>query len=367
MFLPLSLLLGCASTPSGDDTGGAAPDAEAFIPPDRVGPYEAATLESAFVPEHGVELAVQVWYPSRHPGEPHRYDQVLQATAGDGGPAACDIPRPVVVFSHGNSGVRWQSVFFTERLATRGWIVVAPDHTHNTALDYDASKLGEVLFRRPVDIAAAFDWLVEELAGPGGALEGCVDPDDGYAVAGHSFGGYTALAVAGAIVDPETVLPYCTSTRDWLCAEVEAHFQREPVRPVDLSDGRVWASVPMTPAGMGALAGGLGGVAVPVLMWGGGRDTLTSMADSVLPLFSGLAHEPRHLATVVDAGHYTFSDACTFLPTSDDCTPPHRPPDEVHRLVNTMTTAFLDRHRGFEQSARWLPVEDAGMEWESYE
>jgi predicted dienelactone hydrolase len=368
--LLLISVVGCAGD-STKDSGGAVdsaePSSEAFLAPDLEGPHAAATFESSFTPGHGVELAVQAWYPTDAPGGAYRYDDVLQGVASDGGEPACDTPRPVVVFSHGNTGIRWQSVFLTERLATRGWVVVAPDHTYNTALDYDDARLGEVVFRRPVDVAATYDWLVDVAAAAGGPLEGCIDAAAGYAVIGHSFGGYTSLAVAGAVIDPATVLPYCDTTDDWLCDEVEQHFADNPVELTDLSDPRVWASVPMTPAGMGALAGGLDQIEVPLLMWGGGRDTITSMAYAVQPLFDGLAQTPRHLATVEDAGHYTFSDACTFLPTYDDCAPPFREPAEVHAIVNTMTAAFLDLHRGFDEASAWLPVEDAGLAWETHE
>jgi len=101
--------------------------------------------------------------------------------------------------------------------------------------------------------------------------------------------------------------------------------------------------------------------------WGGGRDTVTSMAASVQPLFDGLGQTPRHLARVEDGGHDTFSDACTFLPTYDDCGPPYREPAEVHVLVNTMTTAFLDLHRGQGEAAGWLPTDDDGLTWETHE
>lgn len=366
LFL-LSLLVGCAAdkaAPSADSGSPAA--AEAFLAPDAPGPYAAATFESTLTPGHGVELAVQAWYPTEAPGGEYRYDDILVGEAVDGGAPACATPRPVVVFSHGNSGIRWQSVFLTETLASRGWIVVAPDHTYNTALDIDADRLEEVVFRRPVDVVSTYDWLVEVAAGPDGPLAGCVDPDAGYAVVGHSFGGYTTLAVAGAVIDPAVVLPYCASTGDWLCDEVGSWFDAHGESVVDLSDPRVWAAVPMTPAGMGALAGGLERVEVPVLMWGGGRDEITPMSTQVQPLFDGLTAMPRHLATLADAGHFTFSDACRFLPTYDDCSPPYREPAEVHAIVNVMTIAFLDHHRGFEEAAGWLPIEDPGLSWESH-
>jgi predicted dienelactone hydrolase len=367
MRLALLALLACSPDKVDDTAADTGRGPAAYVPPGERGPYTPATYESALTPDHGVELAVQAWYPTEEPldGE-YRYDEVLLGTAREGGAPACATPRPVVVFSHGNSGIRWQSVFFTEHLASRGWVVVAPDHTGNTALDLDADRLAEMVFRRPVDVAAAFDWLLAEAA-PRGPLEGCVDPAAGYAVVGHSFGGYTTLAVAGAVIDPETVLPYCEATGDWLCDEVEQHFTDHPVELTDLSDARVWAAVPMTPAGMGALAGGLDRVEVPLLMWGGGRDTLTTMAFQVQPLFDGLDQTPRHLAEVVDAGHYTFSDACQFLPTYPDCRAPFRDPADVHALVNEATTAFLDLHRGEEAAAAYFPVEDAGTRWESYD
>lgn len=44
-------------------------------------------------------------------------------------------PFPLVVYSHGNGGLRYVSAFLTEHLASHGFIVVAPDHVGNTAID----------------------------------------------------------------------------------------------------------------------------------------------------------------------------------------------------------------------------------------
>ena len=44
-------------------------------------------------------------------------------------------PHPLIVFSHGNSGFRRQSTFLTTHLASRGFVVAAPDHTGNTLFE----------------------------------------------------------------------------------------------------------------------------------------------------------------------------------------------------------------------------------------
>jgi predicted dienelactone hydrolase len=365
------VFLALAACGGGDDSGGAAVDsglpAEAFRPPDQAGPYVAATLESQTTPPHGVTLNVQAWYPTEETGEMHVYDGIFASNAVGGAAAACGAPRPVAVFSHGNGGIRWQSPFIAEHLASRGWVVIAPDHTGNTFLDMDEARLAELVFRRPLDVAGAFDWLVEVAAAPGGPLAGCVAPEDGYAMMGHSFGGYTTFAVVGAAIDPDVVLPYCEETGDWLCDEVEEYFSDNPVVEVDLSDSRAWAGVPITPAGMGALAGGVDRINVPMLVWGGALDSVTTMEEQVRPLYEGLSTTPRHLATITDAGHYSYTILCDLLPTFDDCAPPVGDAADTHALATTMTTAFLDLHRGFDEAAAWLPVDDASLEFETVE
>ena len=72
---------------------------------------------------------------------------------------------PVVAFSHGNGGIRFQSIFLTEVLAQHGYVVVAPDHPHNTLLDFDESASGTVAMRRPGDVTSAVDELFRRSAG----------------------------------------------------------------------------------------------------------------------------------------------------------------------------------------------------------
>ena len=108
-----------------------------YATPDARGPWEAVAYEASLVSRSGLSLPLEVWYPTAATGESrHRYGDIIEGEALVDGPAACDTPRPVVVFSHGNQGLRYQSYFLSEWLAQHGYIVLAPDHVYNTLMDW---------------------------------------------------------------------------------------------------------------------------------------------------------------------------------------------------------------------------------------
>jgi predicted dienelactone hydrolase len=362
---PLGLLALLACAPDDEKAPGATDDTAAaeptpYLPPDEAGPYRAGTWASAHTPAHGVELEVQVWHPAAADatGTPARYGGLLEGAALADVPAACDGPRPVVIFSHGNGGVNFQSIFFTEHLAARGWVVAAPAHTGNTVFDYDEDRTGELTLRRPVDVAATFDWVVAQAAA-GGPLEGCVDADAGYAVVGHSFGGFTAMAVASLVLDAA----HAGSCRGWLCADAAQYMSEQGITEADLRDPRAWAAVAWTPAAHELLQPTLGAGGPPALVFGGTRDTLTPVEGQVRPIYADYGGE-KALGVIEDAGHYGFSDACAMVPTYEDCAAPYLPPEEVQRIAGTVTTAALDAARGIAEAAGWLPpAGEPALEW----
>lgn len=355
------LLLACAGAPA--DT--AAP-ADAYYAPDAPGPHLVGTAAASFAGPGG-DTKVQLWFPASAAGnEPYRYEDLLAGDAREGAAPACDDARPVVVFSHGNLGVRFQSIFLTEHLASHGWVVVAPDHPGNTFLDGGAT-LAELLLRRPADVAATYDWLVDTDAD--GLLAGCVDPTDGYAMVGHSFGAYTALVIAGATLDADASAAWCaTATDEWLCDDFAEAMATAGLSSVNLGDPRAWAAVPMTPAGYEVLVGGLSDITLPTMILGGSLDDLTPMDTQVRPIYADLVATPRALGTLEGAGHYAFSDACSIVPVYDDCAPPYLPEEDTHPVIRTVVTAFLHDQRGDARAAAWLPDPDAEiLAWEAAE
>jgi predicted dienelactone hydrolase len=344
-----------------EDTG--LPD---LLAPDQPGPWAVGSWDETITGPDGVDLTVQVWYPAFEAGPelyPYLYGYTAQATTS--APAACETPRPVLVFSHGNAGMRYHTLYLAERMASRGWVVVAPDHTFGAAVDYDEGRFAEVLFRRPLDLAASFDWLVERAVAAGGALEGCVDPGAGYAVAGHSLGGMTAAATAGAVVDPEAVAERCDRGGGWLCEPVAAWAAAHPGETPDLDDPRAWAAVLLAPGGYEAVVGGLQRALVPLLTLGGSADTTTSMDVQVGPYHEHWGGTPRYLGELIDAGHHSFSMACPFEWDYPECGEPYLEAERAHAIVNTTTAAFLGLVAGDGRHAAWLPPEDDQLDWEA--
>ena len=161
-------------------------------------------------------LTSAVWYPTRvRPrlycyGGPSSGWVALNAQPDQGG------PYPLLVFSHGYAGSGLGALFMTEALASRGWIVVAPDH-HDR---FSAARIragavtdvdGQGLRRHALEIAASgpekrdeYSYRLDEMKA---ALDGILShPTLGplvdrrrIAIGGHSFGGFTALGLCGPL------------------------------------------------------------------------------------------------------------------------------------------------------------------------
>lgn len=366
-MLLLSLLLACDPDKNTDgspeDTG---QEAAPYLAPAERGPWAVGTMEGTLTRESGEEEAVQVWYPAQEEDDGaaarYRYDDFFEGTALEWSTPDCAAARPVVVFSHGSGGIRWQSLFYTEHLASRGWIVVAPDHAGNTFFDDDESRMAEMALLRPADVALAYDWLVEQVGDAQGALSGCTDPDAGYAVSGHSYGGYTSVAVAGATLDVEGLTAWCEGSEDLWCEILDAWKAEHPGEAVaDLSDSRAWASVPMTPAGATLFGDGVAAVDVPMAILAGTLDDTTPAETEAQPIFEGLTVGPRALGVVEGAGHLSFSDACELSPSFDECGEGYLPVEDVQRITLEVAVAFLDWVHGEADAREALPPDEPSL------
>jgi len=120
---------------------------------------------------------------------------------------------PVILFSHGFTGCGTQSVFLTEALAQAGYLVLAPDHHDAACGPGHEGKLFEKLstMRSEEPFTNPDAWSEETYRDRGADLEAILDtiltdkvfqdiPIDSRRIglAGHSLGGYTVLALAGA-------------------------------------------------------------------------------------------------------------------------------------------------------------------------
>ncbi len=126
-------------------------------------------------------------------------------------------PAGIVVFSHGLSGDRRGFIPVLEHLASYGYAVAAIEHPgSNTQRLYDlfrgvAKEVSDPseFSDRPKDVSYLLDELTR-LNQTNGPLANQLDPSR-VGIIGHSFGGYTALALSGAQLNFQTLQTNCSS------------------------------------------------------------------------------------------------------------------------------------------------------------
>ena len=177
---------------------GSAAEQGAVGDPTEWGPYGVGVAKLVFQDPSrgGREVVTEVWYPARTsgdaPGELYYHLGWGQATR-DAAPIT-DEAFPLVAFSHGNGGIRFQSIFYCEHLASHGYVVAAPDHLGNTFVDYDDDLTARAPIDRPLDISFVIDQLLDLSDAGLDPVPGTLNPAQ-IGVTGHSFGGYTSLVV----------------------------------------------------------------------------------------------------------------------------------------------------------------------------
>jgi predicted dienelactone hydrolase len=305
------MVFGCAG--DGSKTADSASPDSAAEPVDWVstlgtrGPFSVgyAVEDLVYAQPDGLgdrELRLCWWFPADAEGVvPAKY--LLNSIEAPGVWAdvvAAAGPHPVVVFSHGHQGFAENSAFLLEHFASHGWVVAAPDHTNNTTFD-GGDRDTEIYLQRPWDISAVLDHI-EGLPG-GHALEGRADTSTVLA-SGHSFGGYTLMALAGAQHDMDTwsaacadgdAAPFCSTMTPQLESLLRGGFH-EP---------RIHGYLPMAGGDFDKFGvSGLGVVEASIVQLDGGFDS-PEERTAVWEAVSG----PGDLRVTLDtAGHQSFTD-----------------------------------------------------------
>lgn len=233
-----------------------------------------------------------------------------------------DLPvgekSPVVVISHGLSGDRKGFVAVAEHLASHGYAVVALDHpaSNRTQLE-DLFRGAEQEIAEPTEFSDRprdVSYLLDRLALRSDRLQ--LDMDS-IAVLGHSFGGYTALALSGAQLDLQTLQTNCAS-EDFIynaanpsmvlqCTALLAPEQFE----LDLRDERIDAVIALNPI-TSSLFGkaGFSQLAIPSLFVAGSADPLApALLEQIRP-FTWLnqteANTVPHYLALIEGGSHLY-------------------------------------------------------------
>jgi predicted dienelactone hydrolase len=301
------------------------------------GSYPVGTRDLAI--EADTSLEITLWYPTSNGDNleeaiTYAYEMKMGDPLGTvtfakyAGKAIQDAPYnlvtwpyPLVVLSPGFSIGTSTYAWLAEHLASYGFVVLAPEHREH--LDPE-NELWRSAIERPQDILTVFAYIDEQVE-PGGAFASLIDKDL-VAVIGHSYGGYTSLAAAGAQMDTTAFQSYCESTSEpddpgaWLCGQLTPHLaDMATLAGLDTipdglwpawADPRVDAVVSMAGDAFFFGEAGLAEIDVPVMAIGGTNDKDSPYMWSTHPAFEYVSSPRKVRVALEGAEHMIFTGPC---------------------------------------------------------
>lgn len=260
---------------------------------------------------------------------------------------------PVIVFSHGLTSRPEARHQWASHLASHGIVVVLPQHPGSDAqqvADFQAGLSSDVFevqefIDRPLDITFVLNEL--ERLNPT-EFEGRLKLDQ-VGVGGHSLGGYTALAVAGAEINFDHLQEVCDSNFIYLNTSLLLQCQalELPRETYRFRDPRVNSVLLVNPVNSSVFGPeGLAAVTVPVMVIAGSHDPATPAVFEQFRTFPWYTTENRSLALIEGQAHIDFSalDAglSHLLSTLPGLTLAE--PEVIDRYMNALGLAFVGRY-----------------------
>ena len=231
------------------------------------------------------------------------------------------MDSPVVVISPGFAADRSSFNYLAHHLASHGLSVVVLEHSGSnvqylqsmkTAVNWQNLFAPTDLIARPQDVSYILDQL-EEINQLPGSWQGKFNTAQA-TVIGHSFGGYTAMALAGAVLDLPRLRSVCQELNPWGRSFAD-WFQCGAVnlgdKKVSFRDQRVVQVIALNPIiGNGVFGDSLKQVTIPTLILISSEDGITPYIDHQLLPFTQLTKE-KYLVTALGATHMSATDIST--------------------------------------------------------
>jgi predicted dienelactone hydrolase len=268
---------------------------------------------------------------------------------------------PLVVISHGFGADRRFLGYLAYHLASYGLTVVALEHPASnvawlTGGSIDSARTepknnilpATEFLDRPKDVSFVLDRL-SRLNQFSSTLQGKFNTNQ-VTVIGHSLGGYTALALAGAKLSLEHLRQFCNdpnpvvfSPADLLqCSAADLPDTQETLR-----DPRVVQTIVLNPV-IGRLFDqkSLAQVKVPTLMLAGTDDTITPAVSQQFLPFTQL-HSPKYLLTAIGGTHLSVGDPANlnhvFTQSIFIRERPEQETEALRQLLRGVSLAFVQQ------------------------
>ncbi|TDP71788.1 alpha/beta hydrolase family protein [Roseateles toxinivorans] len=261
-----------------------------------------------------IPMTVALFYPTAAPARTIPMGP-WQAIVAPGAPATQGPLRGLILISHGTGGTELNHHNLATRLASDGYLVAAVRHPGDNWQDRSMITSGRYFSERPRQLTLVLDAL---LANP---EWGPRIPAERIGAVGHSAGGYSVLALAGAQAEPQRAAQHCRTVQDdpGFCSLAKdssaapasgalpafaAEAPAAATARVSVPDRRIRAVVALAPMAVVFTAESLSAITVPVRVMMAEGDTVLNGKYHGSYVAANL---PRaQSTTVLRAGHFAF-------------------------------------------------------------
>lgn len=268
--------------------------------------------------------------------------------------------RPVVIISHGLGSDSSNFRYLANHLASYGFAVVVPNHPGSdtnqlrSLINGSASQVAEPdeFYQRPRDIQFVLDELQKRNQTE---FRGKLDLEQ-VGIFGQSFGGFTALALAGAEINKNALYQACNpkSVQDtWnvslllQCRIIDPSQNQTSHNYKDLYDERIKAVIAVNPITSSVFGkAGLSQIKVPVMIVASSDDTVApALYEQILP-FAWIGNPQKYLAVLLGGTHFsaigvgTNDSSQVGLPSDvvgDD-------PAQARKYINALSLPFFQSY-----------------------
>lgn len=259
---------------------------------------------------------------------------------------------PVIVISHGLSSNRASFAYLAQHLTTYGFAVAVPEHPGSNwqqLLNLFNGKVDQItppdeFIDRPRDISFLLDEL-SHLAQSNRDFQGRLKLEQ-VGVIGQSFGGYTALMLAGAKINFKELRTHCQTAKANLNLSLLLQCQALalPQQDYDLADSRVKAVMTISPIASSIFGKTrLSQIDLPVLMTASSHDILTPVLTEQFYPFTWLTTPDKYLALLNGTTHFS-SIAPPRFDLHQDTDSPHSSDVTTRRYIAALSTAFFQTY-----------------------